>query len=51
MRTLLSYLTRLRNRYLALKLKWEHDKAISLTRRRWDYALRHPAAPNEKAQE
>jgi hypothetical protein len=51
MRTLLLYFTRLRRHYLALKLKWKHDKAISLTRRRWDYANRHPATPNEKSQE
>ena len=51
MPTLLLYLARLRKQCLALKLKWEHDKAISLTRRRWDYALRHPAAPDEKPQE
>jgi hypothetical protein len=28
------YLTRLRKMYFALKLKWEHDKAISRTRNR-----------------
>ncbi len=51
MRTLLLHLTRLRNHSLALKLKWEHDKAITLTRRRWEHAIRHPAAPNGKPQE
>ena len=50
MRTLLLYLARLRQQYRALKLKWEHDKAISRTRNRWNYAIRHPAAPTEKPQ-
>jgi hypothetical protein len=48
MRNPLFYLTRLRQQYLALKLKWEHDRAIRRTRSRWDYAIRHPAAPAEK---
>jgi len=50
MHTLILYFTRLRQQYLALKLKWEHDKAISLTRSRWQHAIRHPAAPIEKPQ-
>ena len=50
MRTPRLYLNRLRKQYLALKLKWEHDKAIRRTRSRWDYAIRHPAAPTEKPQ-
>jgi hypothetical protein len=44
------YLTRLRKMYFALKLKWEHDKAISRTRNRWEHAARHPASPTEKPQ-
>jgi hypothetical protein len=48
MRTLLLYLTRMRQRYGALKLEWEHDKEINRTRNRWKYATRHPAAPAEK---
>jgi len=51
MRTLLLYLTQLRKRYLALKLKWEHDKAIQRTRSRWVHSIKHPAAPPEKPQE
>jgi len=51
MHTLLLYFTRLRKEYLALKLKWKHDKAISRTRSRWEKAVRHPAAPNEKPQQ
>jgi hypothetical protein len=48
MRALLLYLTQLRKQYLALKLKWEHDKAIQRTRSRWEYAIKHPVAPPEK---
>jgi hypothetical protein len=50
MRAPILYLNRLRKYYLALKLKWDNDKAISRTRSRWDYAMRHPAAPTEKPQ-
>jgi hypothetical protein len=50
MPTLCLFLTRLHQQWLALKQKWEHDKAISLTRSRWEYAIRHPAAPTEKPQ-
>jgi len=51
MRALLLYLTKLRQRYLGLKRKWEHDKAIQRTRSRWEYAIKHPVAPPEKPQE
>ncbi len=51
MRTLRLYLTQLRQQYVALKLKREHDKAIERTRSRWEYAIKHPVAPPEKPQE
>jgi hypothetical protein len=50
MLTPLLYLTQLGKKYLALKLQWEHDKAISRTRSRWEHAIRHPTAPAEKPQ-
>jgi hypothetical protein len=50
MLSLFLYVTRLRKKYVALKLKWEHDKAINRTRNRWKQAIRHPSAPTEKAQ-
>jgi len=40
--------TQLGKYYLALKLKWEHDKAINRTRGRWNNAILHPASPSEK---
>ena len=51
MRALLLHLARLRQRCLALKLQWEHDKAIARTRNRWNDAIGHPATSVEKPQE
>jgi hypothetical protein len=48
MSTLRSYFTRLTKQCLALKLKWEHTKAIGRTRSRWKEAIQHPAAPHKK---
>jgi len=50
MLTPLLFFARLRKHFLAFKLKWEHDRAISRTRDRWEAALRHPAALTEKPQ-
>jgi hypothetical protein len=51
MRTLFLRLARLRQQFFALKLQWEHDKAIARTRNRWNDAIGHPATPAEKPQE
>ncbi len=50
MRNLLLYFTRLRLRYVALKIERDHDRAIKRTRSRWHYAIRNPATPNQKPQ-
>jgi len=44
----LVYFAKLRKHCLALKLKWEHDKAINRTRSRWEESVRHPATPATK---
>jgi hypothetical protein len=45
MLTLRLYFTQLRKQYLALKLKWENDKAIGRTRSRWKQAMRKGYPP------